>query len=104
MRTQVVYGQKCINPSWHTHDKITALRASLRDAIHHIEKYCWEVHIPNCNRFKDQSEPKVEFYSSAKLKPRKLTLKQVKEKSKQGLFVKHACPPYGLSVVVAAIV
>ncbi|KAH3699145.1 hypothetical protein DPMN_074099 [Dreissena polymorpha] len=24
--------------------------------------------------------------------------------SKQGLFVKHACPPYGLSVVVAAIV
>ena len=23
---------------------------------------------------------------------------------KQGLFVKHACPPYGLSVVVAAIV
>ncbi|KAH3867011.1 hypothetical protein DPMN_030135 [Dreissena polymorpha] len=24
--------------------------------------------------------------------------------NKQGLFVKHACPPYGLSVVVAAIV
>ncbi|KAH3807113.1 hypothetical protein DPMN_135446 [Dreissena polymorpha] len=25
-------------------------------------------------------------------------------RKKQGLFVKHACPPYGLSVVVTAIV